>query len=271
MSADDQHCRELRPDLRPVGGGLALHLDRLTFLLKVQDLVPECLEDLYRRAIDRGNQDEVLADWSEEWNLVDDWIMEVARDTYELYANPVKHRAKREQYLRIYQLNKELIDRGEVSMRPPPYGSDEVEPPAGGLRWAGLKVELRDLTLQAIRDFPLLRTPAEPFIFTGYDPEIDNEASSDARLWAAWEDYKKARQEQARQHGAIDSVRRRARSSDDPHLHFTWLVRWQVKGETHLEIAGNPAEGSEPVSEKSVQRAVQKLAARIGITRRSQL
>lgn len=268
MARDDDEPRARRPDLRAPEGGLDLHLDRLTFLRKVRELHPEVLRDLHDRATSDQEEDEALREWSSAWNLADPWLLDAARNTYRIFSQPDLHRQRRQGYVRAYELNRELIERGEVEMRPPPFGPDEVEPLDRHLRWY-VSTSLPDLRLESVRDFPLLRTPAPPFEFADYDPEVDAEADADARMWARWQAYKAKRRYEAREDGATKAPKKRARSGEDATLHFEWLARWQVGKETYEEIARDPGEGVDPVRPKTVGVAVRSTADRIGLTRRT--
>lgn len=264
--------RQYRPDLRAPGGGRHLHLDRLIFLRKIQEHIPECLRDLYQTATSGEDEDNALSVWSTRWNLVDEWINEVARRTYRVYAEPGKHRQKRERYLQIYDWNQELIEAGEVSMRPPPFGRKDLEPPYEFLRWYGLGTSLSDLSYASIREFSFLRRPADPFIFTAsYDPEIDSRAEIRERLIEEWESFADAREAQARDEGAEEPVRKRGRTGDAT-LHFAWAARWQVGKESATEIGENPGEGvSTTRHPKTVREAVKNVCERIDLTRRTKL
>lgn len=275
MADQSGPSRDRRPDLRASGGGIHRHLDRLTFLDKVRTLVPESLHDLHDRATSGADESEALDAWATRWNLVDDWVLDVARRTFRIYADPAKHRQKREQYLRIYyDANRELIERGELSMRPPAYGRDDLEPPYDHLQWVGgLRESLSDLSYEAVRDLPLIRRPAAPFEFSAsYDPEIDSRDEIRDRLLDEWEAHADAREAQARQDGATDPVRKRARSGEDATLHFAWAARWQVLGESYSEIGDDPGDDVPTTrSPKTVREAVIDVCDRIGLTRRTKI
>lgn len=290
-----------RPDLRAPGGGKHLHLDRLTFLEKVQQLIPECLRDLYERAASEASEEEALAAWSAHWNLVDDWVLDAAQRTYRIYADPAKHLRRRRRQVRIFELNRDLMYRGKVPRRPSPFGSDPFEPPYQNHPWAdtsepltesaiesirepaclrppyerlrwlgGVRKSLPDLTHKAIRDFPLLRRPAAPFEFSqSYDPEVDSRSERRERLLRKWKTWADAQEAKARDEGAEEPVRKRGRTGDAT-LHFAWAARWQVDEESYAEIGQQPGPGiSVTRSRQTVREAVLDVCRRIELTRRS--
>lgn len=262
-----------QPDLRAPGGGLALHQDRSTFLTRVEELRTDCLRELQARALSDSGEDEVLSVWSKRWNLVDDWILEVARKTYRIYKNPDAHRSRRQTWRNVYRWNQPLIERGELSpIRTPPDEGD-TDPPFSTLRFYGLGHTQDGLTLEDVKANPFLRTPEVDAAVPGWppDPEIDSEAEARAAFNRYWEE----RRRRSLERGASQPAEKRAHTGGTPDLHFAWLARWQVGPdgvhESHQEIADDPGEGARPRSRQTVQEAVARTADRIGLTRRSQL
>lgn len=274
-----------RPELRAPGGGLALHQDRRTFLIKVQELRTDCLRDLQERALSDVDRDDALASWSKRWNLVDDWLVEVARKTYGIYAQPETHRGRRDNWRKIYRFNREQIEAGEMSVSPPP-DEDDSEPPFVRIRWYGLGHTQFGMTREDAQENPFVRAPVQ----TTWppDPEIDAELEvtvpdwppdpeidSEAEARAAFERYWNELLQRSRERGASEATEKRAHTGGSPDLHFAWLVRWQVGpddvNESHQKIADDPGEGVRPRSRQTVQEAVARTADRIELTRRSQL
>lgn len=259
-----------RPDLRAPGGGLHLHLDRLVFLEKICDLVPECLQDLYDHALSEEDVDSAVSEWASRWNLVDPWILDVARETFRIYSCPDTHQQRRRQSRRVYEWNRPLQEEGDIPshwMRWAP-DPDDLEPPYRELRFYGLGHAQPGLDLESLRENPFLRTPA-PVKVPGWppDPEVDSESEARVAFERWWREQKRA----AREAGASESRQKRSHTGGDPHLHFSWLARWQVGGESQKEIAENPGEGVRKRERQTVQEAITRTADRIGLTRRTEL
>lgn len=270
MARNDDDSQRRRPDLQAPGGGLSLHSDRLIFLEKVAELVPECLQDLQLRALSDEEEGDVLEGWCDDWNLADDWLREVAEKTYRIYSRPATHRQRRETWRDIYRWNRPLQEEGKISSdlmrrRPPP--EDDGSPPYRELRFYALGHTQPDLTPQATRDNPFFRRPGPSLPHWPPDPEHDSKADAQA----AFERYWEALRERSLQEGGSEAAGKRRRSSDDPDLHFAWLARWQVGGESQQEIADNPGEDVTTKARQTVHEGIADAASRIGLTRRSQL
>lgn len=262
-----------RPELRAPGGGLALHQDRLTFLTNVRDHRTECLRELQEGALSEVDEVDVIASWSRRWSLIDNWVLEVVRNTYRIYEDPEEHRNKRESWRKIYRLNQPLIERGEWSPSSTPPEEGDTDPPFSSLRFYGLGHTQHGQTLEEVQANPFLRTPEVDAIVPGWppDPEIDSEGEARAAFKRYWEE----RRRRSLERGASQPTEKRAHTGGSPDLHFAWLARWQVGPdgvhESHQEIADDPGEAVRPRSRQTVQEAVARTADRIGLTRRSQL
>lgn len=268
-----------RPELRAPEGGKDRYYDRLIFLVKVQELRQPVLRDLYERALADSQREDDLAAWSETWNLADPWIVETARRSYEIYAKPATHQQRREQAVRL--LNRPLRTRGDIpdgrgALR---FDPDDLIPPYETLTWiGGLRDVVDNLTVDALRRAALLPTPAPPLEVRAPDPTVDNRRDYLELVRKAAEECWEDRRHDALNRGATERVRKRATLSDDPTLHVGWLVRWQippVKGATeerYEDIRRDPGPGIDKLaSEKAVGRRVRETAARIGLTRRTEL
>ncbi len=278
MAASQSSKRQLKPFTTPA---TIAYKARREFLIALADIVPSCLDAgnipsnaeriplLTRSAIVAtltGDETGVIShicQWQSAWNLHDDWMFQVARNTLSRCASEPPS----DQLAFVLGEEPNLYEgRPQLAL----VGEDGHQ--LGQLRghilttsdlaeWVELEVNGR--TEKGVNEF-----------IGYYDPRSENWAAARERLTKellkrleAWAEGKQLEDERL---GAVRTQQKREPDSEALyHRHYKWIVMFQVLGEDKYDIAAQCEirPGKKPSSD-AVRDGIKGTAERIGLSLR---
>jgi hypothetical protein len=208
---------------------------RALFLASIELQAPEVIAELRDSVLPNRRN---LWRWAKGWNLTDQWLLEFAEEVLELWAHfPDGH----------------------------PIPATWPTLPAGGgwgFRAGGGGWRLNPQTRRR-------RYIPDGHVLPHWDPTGETWAEYRAKANRRLTEYKAEVEARAEMSGFERVPSKRGRRGGDPELHFDWLVRFQVLGESLASVASFPGGGRSSVDLRSVQDAVRTTADLIGLARRS--